>query len=164
MQTEQMVIRSIRPEDDAPLSRIIRSNLEQFHLDIPGTAYFDPELDHLSRYYGAAPNLRAYFVAVDETGQVLGGVGLAEFSGFSHCAELQKLYLAEEVKGRGLGTRLMRQVQSCARGLGYGQMYLETHSNLQAAIRLYEKLGFQRIQRPAGAMHGTMDHFYLKAL
>ena len=164
MQTEQMVIRSIRPEDDAPLSRIIRSNLEQFHLDIPGTAYFDPELDHLSRYYGAAPNLRAYFVAVDETGQVLGGVGLAEFSGFSHCAELQKLYLAEEVKGRGLGSRLMQQVQSCARGLGYGQMYLETHSNLQAAIRLYEKLGFQRIQRPAGAMHGTMDHFYLKAL
>lgn len=164
MQTEHDLIRPIAPGDDAPLARIIRTNLEKFHLDIPGTAYFDPELDHLSRYYGAAPNLRAYFVAVDEAGRVLGGVGLAEFSGFSHCAELQKLYLAEEVKGRGLGTRLMRQVQSCARGLGYGQMYLETHSNLQAAIRLYEKLGFQRIQRPAGAMHGTMDHFYLKAL
>ena len=49
MQAEHIVIRPIRPEDDAPLSRIIRSNLEQFHLDIPGTAYFDPELDHLSR-------------------------------------------------------------------------------------------------------------------
>ena len=164
MQAEHIVIRPIRPEDDAPLSRIIRSNLEQFHLDIPGTAYFDPELDHLSRYYRAAPDRRAYFVAVDETGRVLGGVGLAEFSGFSHCAELQKLYLAEEVKGRGLGSRLMQQVQSCARGLGYGRMYLETHSNLQAAIRLYEKLGFQRIRRPEGVMHSTMDHFYLKEL
>ena len=164
MQAEHIVIRPIRPEDDAPMSRIIRSNLEQFHLDIPGTAYFDPELDHLSRYYRAAPDRRAYFVAVDEAGRVLGGVGFAEFSGFSHCAELQKLYLAEEVKGRGLGSRLMQQVQSCARSLGYGQMYLETHSNLQAAIRLYEKLGFQRIQRPEGVMHSTMDHFYLKEL
>ena len=151
MQAEHILIRPICPEDDAPLSRIIRSNLEQFHLDIPGTAYFDPELDHLSRYYRAAPDRRAYFVAV-------------EFSGFSHCAELQKLYLAEEVKGRGLGSRLMQQVQSCARGLGYGQMYLETHSNLQAAIRLYEKLGFQRIRRPEGVMHSTLDHFYLKEL
>ena len=164
MQAEHIVIRPIRPEDDAPLSRIIRSNLEQFHLDIPGTAYFDPELDHLSRYYRAAPDRRAYFVAVDEAGRVLGGVGLAEFSGLSHCAELQKLYWAEEVKGRGLGSRLMQQVQSCARSLGYGQMYLETHSNLQAAIRLYEKLGFQRIRRPEGVMHSTMDHFYLKEL
>ena len=164
MQAEHIVIRPIRPEDDAPMSRIIRSNLEQFHLDIPGTAYFDPELDHLSRYYRAAPDRRAYFVAVDEAGRVLGGVGFAEFSGFSHCAELQKLYLAEEVKGRGLGSRLMQQVQSCARSLGYGQMYLETHSNLQAAIRLYEKLGFQRIRRPEGVMHSTMDHFYLKEL
>ena len=164
MQAEHIVIRPIRPEDDAPLSRIIRSNLEQFHLDIPGTAYFDPELDHLSRYYRAAPDRRAYFVAVDGAGRGLGGVGLAEFSGFSHCVELQKLYLAEEVKGRGLGSRLMQQVQSCARSLGYGQMYLETHSNLQAAIRLYEKLGFQRIRRPEGVMHSTMDHFYLKEL
>ena len=103
-------------------------------------------------------------MAVDEAGRVLGGVGLAEFSGFSHCAELQKLYLAEEVKGRGLGSRLMQQVQSCARSLGYGRMYLETHSNLQAAIRLYEKQGFQRIRRPEGVMHSTMDHFYLKEL
>ena len=94
MQAEHILIRPIRPEDDAPLSRIIRSNLEQFHLNIPGTAYFDPELDHLSRYYRAAPDRRAYFVAVDEAGRVLGGVGLAEFSGFSHCAELQKLYWA----------------------------------------------------------------------
>lgn len=164
MQAEHILIRPIRPEDDAPLSRIIRSNLEQFHLDIPGTAYFDPELDHLSRYYRAAPDRRAYFVAVDEAGRVLGGVGLAEFSGFSHCAELQKLYLTESAKGQGLGTGLMEQAQRLARSLGYRRMYLETHSNLQAAIRLYEKQGFQRIRRPEGVMHSTMDHFYLKEL
>lgn len=164
MQTEHDLIRPIAPGDDAPLARIIRTNLEKFHLDIPGTAYFDPELDHLSRYYGAAPNLRAYFVAVDETGQVLGGGGLAEFPGLPRCAELQKLYLSDGAKGRGLGRRLMQAIQDRARSLGYEQLYLETHTNLHTAIGLYEKLGFHQIDRPAGAMHGTMDHFYLKAL
>ena len=61
MQAEHILIRPILPADDARMAWIIRSNLEQFHLDIPGTAYFDPELDHLSRYYRAAPDRRAYF-------------------------------------------------------------------------------------------------------
>ena len=34
---------------------IIRANLERFHLNIPGTVYFDPELDQLSAYYHAQP-------------------------------------------------------------------------------------------------------------
>ena len=164
MQTEHVVIRPILPADDARMAWIIRSNLEKFHLDIPGTAYFDPELDHLSRYYRAEPDRRAYFVAADENGLVLGGVGIAEVDAFSQCAELQKLYLIESAKGQGLGIGLMEQAQSLARSLGYRRMYLETHSNLQAAIRLYEKLGFQRIRRPEGVMHSTMDHFYLKEL
>ena len=46
-------IRPILPEDDARLAQIIRQNLEKKHLNIPGTAYFDPELAHLSRYYAA---------------------------------------------------------------------------------------------------------------
>ena len=74
--------REIEPSDDARVAEIARYNLKKFHLDLPGTVYFDPELDHLSRYYRAAPDRRAYFVAVDGAGRVLGGVGLAEFSGF----------------------------------------------------------------------------------
>ena len=38
--------REITEEDDAILAGIIRANLEAAGLDIPGTAYFDPELDH----------------------------------------------------------------------------------------------------------------------
>ena len=33
--------RKIKTCDDAKIAQIIRSNLEKFHLDIPGTAYFD---------------------------------------------------------------------------------------------------------------------------
>ena len=51
-----------------------------------------------------------------------------------------------------------------ARALGYRRLYLETHTNLTAACRMYEKLGFSVIDRPAGVQHGTMNRFYLKEL
>ncbi len=34
--------RKITAADDAAIAKIIRENLEKQHLDIPGTAYFDP--------------------------------------------------------------------------------------------------------------------------
>jgi len=156
--------RPISPADDAALARIVRDNLRAHALDIPGTAYFDPELDDLSAFYGAEPEKRAYFVAVDDQGRTLGGAGLAEFPKIPDCAELQKLYLADEAKGRGVGRALMQLVEAQARQLGYRKIYLETHSNLTAALHLYEKLGYARIARPSWVFHTTMDRFYIKEL
>ena len=156
-------IRPILPEDDARLAEIIRQNLEKKHLNIPGTAYFDPELAHLSRFYAALPEKRAYFVA-ECGGEVLGGAGYAECSAFEDCAELQKLYLSDSAKGKGLGRRLMETVEDRARQAGYRRLYLETHSILDTAIRLYERRGYRSIDRPASVQHGTMDRFYLREL
>lgn len=156
--------RTITAADDAALAKIIRTNLEQLQLDIPGTAYFDPELDHMSQYYAKAPEKRVYFIALDETEKVVGGVGVAEFAPIPGCAEVQKLYLADSAKGKGHGKALMRLAEDWAREAGYAQLYLETHSNLTTAMKLYEKLGFQEIEKPSTVLHGTMDHFYQKRL
>ena len=82
--------REIEPSDDARVAEIARYNLKKFHLDLPGTVYFDPELDHLSAFYSEKPDKRRYFVALDKDGQVIGGAGFAEFEGLDDCAELQK--------------------------------------------------------------------------
>lgn len=94
-----MKYRKITCADNKRIAGIIRANLEIFHLNIPGTAYFDPELDNLSAYYESEPEKRVYFVALDENEQVVGGVGIAEFEGIENCAELQKLYLDDSAKG-----------------------------------------------------------------
>lgn len=154
------MIRTITPADDAALAAILRHNLRKFHLDIPGTAYFDPEVNHLSTFYLAQPDSRTYFVAVDQTGRVLGRAGLAKFAPMPGWAELQKLYLDDDAKGRGLGRLLTQTVLDRAGQLGFRTVYLETHSNLQTAITLYEKMGFQPISRPDCVFHSTMDRFY----
>lgn len=156
-------IRAMEEGDDAIIAGIVRENLRRYHLDIPGTAYFDPQLDHLSAYYASAPD-RAYFVAETETGEVVGGIGMDVFPGFDRCGEIQKLYVADGCKRRGIGQQLLWWIEDYARRIGLTCAYLETHSALREALCLYEKNGYLRIDRPAAVMHSTMDRFYMKKL
>lgn len=158
-----MTIRKIRPEDDAAIAEIVRRNLKKYGLDLPGTVYFDEGLDHLSEFYLSSEK-RGYYVAVDEEGAVAGGIGLAEFGCLDQCAELQKLYLADRKKGCGFGYRLIDFIIQKARQKGYARIYLETHSNLKAAIHMYEKSGFREIERLPECVHAAMDRFYLREL
>ncbi len=151
----------ISPEEDGAMARIVRSALKAHGLDIPGTAYFDESLDHLSAFYDRPG--RCYYVLMHE-GVVLGGIGVAEFEGRPGCCELQKLYLDRSARGRGLGYELIRFIEDRARELGYVQIYLETHSRLEAAIHEYEQMGYRQIRRPASVVHTTMDRFFLKEL
>lgn len=161
---ENITYRRIQPSDNATLKQLVRAGLASNGLAIPGTAYFDPNLDDLCGYYKDLPGKRNYFVAVDGKGRVLGGCGLDVFEGLEGCAELQKLYVAEDCHGHGIATTLVGMVEEEARRLGYDQIYIETHSNLQDALRLYAKAGYEQIDRPAFAVHETMDSFLIKRL
>ena len=156
-----LTIELLRSEYDAAVASLIRTNLRAYQLDIPGTAYYDEGLDHLSDFY-EHPG-RAYYVLI-EGDRIVGGIGYAEFPGFSRCCELQKLYLDDGVKGQGLGYDLISFIEAQAREKKYKQIYLETHTNLQAAIHIYEKCGYKEIDRPASVVHSTMNRFYLKEL
>ena len=149
----------LREAHDAAIAALIRESLRARGLAIPGTAYYDEALEHLSAYY-RQPG-RAYYVLLQD-GVTVGGVGLAEFRG--DCCELQKLYLADTLQGRGLGYALIQRIEDEARALGYRSIYLETHTNLAAAIHVYERTGYQEIDRPAGVVHSTMNKFYRKQL
>ena len=156
--------RQIQQADNPYLMQLVRAGLKQHGLDIPGTAYFDPHLDRLYEYYMAEPAKRNYFVAVNEDGRVVGGGGVDEFTNLEGCAELQKLYVDADYRGQGIASRIIDMVEKEARRLGYERIYIETHSNLQDATRLYEKLGYTLIDRPEYAVHETMDTFLIKEL
>lgn len=155
-------IRYIEQKDDPAIAKIIRENLRKYHLDIPGTAYYDPELDHLSKYYLENVHERVYFIAETEAGEVVGGIGMELFAGFDRCGEIQKLYVSEKMKRQGIGQRLLETVENYAGSRGIERLYLETHSNLREAVALYEKNGYQKINRPKEVVHSTMDLFYIK--
>ncbi len=154
----------LTPDYDLALADLIRDNLKKHALDIPGTVYFDDNLNHLSDFYLADHDKRYYCVLIDDEGKLVGGIGLAEFEFFEDCCELQKLYLADEVKGSGLSYRLISLIEDKAKELGYKRMYLETHDNLAAAIHVYERAGFKEIEKPSFVVHATMNRFFVKEL
>lgn len=159
-----MKLRRIEKSDNKTIAGIIRTNLKAVGLDIPGTAYYDESLDNLSEYYLEDPQKRFYYIATDDEGKIIGGVGIADIRLFDDCAELQKLYLSDESKGKGLSPIMMKAIEDKALELGYKRIYLETHTTLEAAICLYEKLGYKCIEKPAGIVHSAMNRFYLKKL
>ena len=161
--TTRFRIREMIPKDNLAVAELIRYNLKKHGLDIPGTVYFDSVLDNLCEFY-SDNSMRGYFVLVDENDSVLGGIGFAEFLPFEDCAELQKLYLADAVKGMGLGYKMIKYVESMMIEKGYKASYLETHSNLKVAMHTYEKSGYKKIERPKEVAHGAMTDFYYKKL
>lgn len=158
-----MKIRLLEEKDNKAMATIIRDILKAHHLDIPGTAYFDPYLDHLSGYYEGKADA-SYWVAVDEGDKILGGVGIAPFDPDKGICELQKLYVSPEARGLGVAKALMHEALEFASAY-YTYCYLETMDQLKAANALYDRLGFEKRTSPLdGSEHGTMDTWYIKQL
>lgn len=153
-------IRPIEPRDDDAVAAIIREVMPSFGACGPGFALSDPEIGHMSSAY-AAPR-SAYYV-VEESNRVLGGGGIAPLAGAdADTCELRKMYLLPAARGRGLGEQMLRRCLDQAREFGYRRCYLETLTGMDAAMRLYERYGFRRLQGPLGDTgHFSCDRHYL---
>jgi ribosomal-protein-alanine N-acetyltransferase len=57
------------------------------------------------------------------------------------------LDVAAECRQRGLARRLMREVEACTMAAGARWMQLHVFTGNAGAIRLYERLGYERISR-----------------
>ena len=60
-------------------------------------------------------------------------------------AEVKRMYVEPEVRGKGVGRALMTALEAAARRLGVQRLVLETGVHQDAAIALYERAGFTRI-------------------
>lgn len=60
-------------------------------------------------------------------------------------AELKRMYVRPEARGRGVARRLTTHAISVASALGYARLRLGTLATMHAAQRLYTSVGFQRI-------------------
>lgn len=157
------LVRLIEARDDEAVAAVIREVMPSFGACGAGFALSDMEVDAMSYAY-AAPR-SAYFV-VEEEGRVLGGAGIAPLDGGApDTCELRKMYYLPAARGRRLGERVLQLCLERARQFGFRRCYLETLTGMDAAMRLYERIGFRQLPGPLGNTgHFRCDRHYLLEL
>lgn len=158
-----LVLREIRPSDNAGLAVIIRNALAEFGANRPGTVYFDPTTDHL---YDLFRNPQSRYFVAEENGHLLGGGGIYPTEGLPpDTCELVKMYLRPDSRGRGLGRQLMEACLAFARSSGFRKVYIETMPELRQALKVYEQFGFTYLGGPLGnSGHYGCDRWMIKDL
>jgi ribosomal protein S18 acetylase RimI-like enzyme len=109
----------------------------------------DPE-KFIQEYFGEGQGL--WLVRVE--GGLAGCVGLRRLPSPEElkaenveCAEIKRMYVRENFRGRGIAARLLEAAENFARDAGYAWIYLDTASEMVAAARLYERNGYERCGR-----------------
>jgi putative acetyltransferase len=146
--------RRLEKADNPVVAALIRTILEEFHIDRPGTAYTDPTTDDLFSLFAEPRSV--YYVALTDD-RIAGGCGIFPTKGLPpDCVELVKYYVLPGERGHGIGRKLMELCIESAMRLGYSRLYLETVPELKDAIRIYEKAGFVHIPNAMG----NSGHFF----
>lgn len=140
---DSATFRRARPGDRDALLALIEQALSPYglHLEPEGA---DADVAALAERYPAEPeNARSQMWVVESAdGEIVGSGGFSPLHGHPDTCEIRKMYLRPELKGRGLGRRLLTRLEERARAAGYRRAWLETNARLAEAIALYRKFGY----------------------
>jgi putative acetyltransferase len=126
--------RTTTPTDDA------RTLVEALETELSGN--FEAHQRHglsLDRLF--QPHIAFFIARLD--GEAVGCGGVAFEDGF---AELKRMYVRPDKRGRGVVQTLITCLEDEARSRGVTRLLLETGDVLHAAIRVYERAGFKRCE------------------
>lgn len=97
-----------------------------------------------------------------EGGEVKGTCAVLRQSARTY--ELAKMAVAPSAQRRGFGDLLMQAALAFAQEAGAEEMILSSNTKLKAALRLYEKYGFQPVPHPADTRYQRVDIMMRRAL
>ncbi len=159
---ENFLLRDITIKDNPDMAKLIRTVMPEFGAMGCGFASEDHEVDCLFESYQGQGKL---FKVITYEEKLVGGGGIGPLlNGAEDTCELKKMYFYPEFRGFGQGRELLSQLLAFAKK-HYINCYLETLNRMNNAIFLYEKFGFQKLEKPKGNTgHHGCDTWYFKKL
>ncbi len=169
------IVRTVEPSDAERLApALARLHLEA-HDDGMALGLLGPQdADALADAYrvlvSTLDELPRILLVAELDGTVLGMAQIApsDAQNAAHRAEVQRVAVAAEARGKGVGRELMLGVERVARARGLTLLWLTTHDGT-AAARFYEALGYSRLgvmpnysRRPDGEL--ASGAFYYRTL
>ncbi len=133
----ELLIREATSDDGAEVIKLVASVLAEFQLPFEPDSK-DADLADIERMYLQSGGV--FEVIQDKSGRLLGTYGLFPLNDIT--CELRKMYFLPEIRGRGLGRKVLERAVNHARRLGFQRIVLETIGVLERAIHLYTRFGF----------------------
>lgn len=115
-------------------------------LDVTFESYAHGLLDH----YGSLhpPDGIVYLLRIGDKIEGMGAVHRLE----SDVAEIKRMYIRKQHRGKGFGRTLLRKLVEKAKEFGYTTIRLDTGTFMKAAQRVYRSEGFYEIERYPGCV------------
>ena len=154
-----MLIREIQKQDNPQIANVIRTVFIEDDFPKTGTAFEDKQLDFMFESYDKS---NAVYFVVENNGKIVGGAGVSKLVATEeNICELQKMYILSEARGNGLGNKLIQLCLDKAKEFGFEKCYLETLPTMKAAHHLYQKLGFEYLDKQLGNTCHTSCHVWM---
>ncbi|HZZ91860.1 MAG TPA: GNAT family N-acetyltransferase [Usitatibacter sp.] len=125
------------PEEFAHARRLF----EEYQASLGISLDFQGFRDELETLPGAYAPPRGALLLASADGNLAGCIAMRPLD--AEEAEVKRLYLRPAYRGLGLGRRLVETLTRRAADIGYSGLRLDTLATMQAAMRLYEAMGFE---------------------
>jgi DNA-binding MarR family transcriptional regulator/predicted N-acetyltransferase YhbS len=148
---------TLRPAD--PAGPLAAEAVGAYFTEIGCRFGFDPAGEADKDAHLLVPPAGTFVLAVSDGAPVACG-GLHTIA--DGVGELKRMWVHDDWRGAGLGSRLLRHLEGQARELGHGIVRLDTNGALTEAIGMYERAGYVQVGRYNDNPWAT--HFFEKRL
>ena len=130
-------MRDYKSGDEQCAKILLEVSLEQYGLDAD-FATTDSDIQDINASYIEGGGM---FRVLEKAGVLVGMYRIYRLT--DKTCELRKMYLHPDLKGQGLGKKLMNDALERARQLGFHEMTLETNHDLFEVVAMYKKYGLE---------------------
>lgn len=128
--------RAVSAEDQEAVKTIFQEFVDFLPIDLDFQG-IDDEMASFPAHY-------EFMLLAKLKGKPVGAVALKRHD--ENVCEMKRLYVRPDAQGTGAGRKLCERLMSDAKGAGYQTMLLDSLRRLEAAVALYQKLGFEEIE------------------
>ncbi|MDJ0556363.1 MAG: GNAT family N-acetyltransferase [Microcoleaceae cyanobacterium MO_207.B10] len=151
------LIRNWQPKDREIVANIIGSILAEYGLNWEPLGA-DQDVLKVEEFY---QNAGGEFWVVEQQQKILGTAAYYPIPRGKKAVEIRKMYLLPEVRKKGLGKLLLKELENRIKECNFTEIWVETATLLQEAVKLYENNGYQLT---TGVETKRCDRVYKKVL
>ena len=135
----EFLIRNWQPNDRQKAANVIGFVLAEYNLNWEPEGA-DKDVLEIEKFY---QDIGGEFWVIEKQEKIVGTAAYYPIERGNKAVEIRKMYLLPEIRGQGLGKFLLKELEKRIAECQFQEIWIETATVLQEAVKLYESNGYQ---------------------